>query len=85
MTPSDDDFIQFTSNDMTYTHMKKIHNAKVEGTIVTGIAKTFVRQGTNMQVIMYTVDFPISKVKKMLNDTMEKYDRVIKAVKAQKK
>lgn len=85
MTQGEDEFITFTSEDITYTHMNSIHNAKVEQNIITAIAKMFTHEGREMQVVMYVADYPINKAKKILNDTVNKYARVIKEVKKQKK
>ena len=74
MTQEQDEFITFTSEDMTYTHMNKLHNAKVEQQIVTGIAKMFSYNGQDMQVIIYVVDYPINKAKRILNDTVRDRD-----------
>lgn len=84
MTQGPDEFVQFTSEDITYTHMNSIHNAKVEQNIITGLAKMFSHEGREMQVVMYVADYPINKAKKILNDTVEKYARVVKEAKKKK-
>lgn len=84
MTPGETNFISSHSDDVTFTSMKKVDQASEEKPIFS-MAKIFNYKGKVMQaIVFYDSKYPITKVQKLLNDTVDKYSKNIAEAKKAK-
>lgn len=78
MTPTDDDFLESTSNDMLYVFANKVHSASSKEKIVKILSKIFTHKDLVLQAIVYYVDIPDKMAKKKLNDRVAAHKKATK-------
>lgn len=69
MTPGDDDFTHFTTDNLQFVKMKRID----QGKDVDCLGKVFGVKDLNLQAVMFFTDLPMKVAKQRINETVKRY------------